>query len=66
MRLATLIISGFLTLASGIQSCAVAAGGSISKDLSTTAQDKQQGESLSTAGAVGAFAALLWLVAAAS
>jgi len=39
VRLATLIISIVLMLVAGIQSCAVAAGGSITEDLSTAAKE---------------------------
>lgn len=49
----------------GIQSCAVAAGGSIAEDLSTSVSDKKEAEDLAGAGGAGIFAALLWLVAAA-
>ncbi|MGI8623809.1 MAG: hypothetical protein ACR2NB_10080 [Solirubrobacteraceae bacterium] len=64
MRLATLIISLVLMLISGIQSCAVAAGGSLAADLSTAAKDKQEAADLSGAGGAGVLAALMWLVAA--
>lgn len=63
-RLATLIISLVLMLVSGIQSCAIAVGGSIAEDLSTAGKDKQEAEDLAGAGAAGVFAALMWLVAA--
>ena len=65
MRLATLIISIVLMLVAGIQSCAVAAGGSIAEDLSTAAKDKKEAADIAGAGAAGVFAALMWLVAAA-
>lgn len=64
MRLATLIISLVLVVISGVQSCAVAVGGSIAQDLSTAASDKQKAEDLAGAGGLGVFAALLWVVGA--
>lgn len=65
MRLATLIIALVLMLVLGVQSCAVAAGGSIAAELSTAAEDKDEAEDIAGGGAAGVFAALLWLVAAA-
>jgi hypothetical protein len=65
MRRAAQIISLVLMVALGIQSCAVSVGGSATQSLSTTAADKQQGEDLAGAGAMGMLAALLWLIAAA-
>jgi uncharacterized protein DUF2510 len=65
MRLATLIISLFLMLIAGVQSCAVAVGGGIAEDLSTAAKDKQDAQDIAGAGGLGIVAALMWLVAAA-
>ncbi len=65
MRLATLIVSVVLMLIAGIQSCAVALGGSAAESLSTAAHDKQQAKDIAGAGSAGVFAVLLWLVAAA-
>lgn len=65
MRLATLIIALVLTMVTGLQSCAVAAGGELAADFSTAAEDQAEAEELAGAGAVGVFASLLWLIAAA-
>lgn len=65
MRLATLIISLFLMLIAGVQSCAVAVGGGIAEDLSTAAEDKQEAQDIAGAGGLGVLAALMWLVGAA-
>ena len=65
MRLATLIISLFLMLIAGVQSCAVAVGGGIAEDLSTAAKDKQEAQDIAGAGGLGVLAALMWLVGAA-
>jgi hypothetical protein len=65
MRLATLIIALVLMLVLGVQSCAVAVGGSIAEELSTAASEKEEASDLAGAGALGVLAALLWLVAAA-
>ena len=63
MRIATLIISLILSMAMGIQSCAVYAAGGIGAELSEGAE-KTDLESTSSAGAVGMFAALLWIIGA--
>ena len=65
MRRATQIISLVLMVALGIQSCAVAVGGSATEELSTNAADRQDGHDLAGGGAMGMLAALLWLIAAA-
>jgi hypothetical protein len=65
VRLATLIIALILMLVLGVQSCAVAAGGSIAGSLSTASDDKAKADELSSGGAVGVLVALLWLIAAA-
>lgn len=64
MRLATLIISLVLMLVAGLQSCAVAVGGSVSESLSTAAAEKQEAQDIAGAGGIGVFAAFMWLVAA--
>jgi hypothetical protein len=63
MRIATLIISLIVSLAMGVQSCAVYAAGSIGADLSE-GSEKANMEDTSGAGAVGMFAALLWIIGA--
>jgi len=60
-----MIISLVLMLVLGVQSCGVAAGGSIGGALSDSAADQKAAEELEGAGGIGLFAALLWLVAAA-
>jgi hypothetical protein len=65
MRIATLIISLFLMLILGIQSLAVAAGGSITSSLSDSSAEQKAGEDLAAGGSIGILVALLWLVAAA-
>jgi hypothetical protein len=65
MRIATLIISLVVSLFLTVQSFAVMAAGSISSSLSDTAADKKTGDDLSGGGAVGLFAAMLWVIAAA-
>jgi hypothetical protein len=64
VRIATLIISLVLMLIMGVQSCAVAVGGSISSSLSESGADKKAAEDLSAGGSIGMFSALLWLIAA--
>jgi hypothetical protein len=63
MRIATLIISLIVSLAMGVQSCAVYAAGGIGAELSEGAE-KQTMENTSGAGATGMFAALLWIIGA--
>ena len=65
MRIAVLIIGLVLGLALFMQSCAVAVGGSIAEDLSTSAREKAENEDLAGGGGIGVLAALLWLIAAA-
>ena len=59
-----MIISLVLMVIAGIQSCAIAAGGSIAEDLSTAAADKKEAQDIAGAGSMGVLAALMWLVAA--
>jgi hypothetical protein len=66
MRIATLIISLCLTLALGIQSCAVYAAGSIVSGLSEEGTaDRTAGDASASGGAVGMLVSLLWLIGAA-
>ncbi len=60
-----MIISLILMLVLGVQSCAVAVGGSVVKSLGSNQGEKMSGQTLSGGGGLGVFAALLWLVAAA-
>jgi uncharacterized membrane protein len=46
----------------GLQSCAVTVGGSAEESLSTTAAEQKHGEDVASAGALGIFAAVLWLI----
>jgi hypothetical protein len=65
MRLATLIIALILMFIAGLQSCAVAVGGGVAAELSTSIEDEEEAEALAGAGGLGVMAALLWLVGAA-
>jgi hypothetical protein len=60
-----MIISLVLMLILGVQSCAVAVGGSLAEDLSTAASEKEEASNIAGAGACGMLAAFLWLIAAA-
>jgi uncharacterized membrane protein len=65
MRRATQIISLVLMVALFVQSCAITLGGSAVESLSTNAAERQEAEDIAGAGALGIFAAVLWLVGAA-
>jgi hypothetical protein len=60
-----LILALVLMLVLGAQSCAVAVGGEVASGLSTTEEEKNEGDDLSAGGSVGLLVALMWLIGAA-
>jgi hypothetical protein len=64
MRQAVLVISLLGVLVLGLQSCAVSVGGSVAEQLSTAVDSKAAADSLSSAGALGLVATLMWVLGA--